>query len=156
MPEGLSTLLTQASAFLAFTQLDCLGCFASGCVLLTFCMQSMVRLRLIALLSNIAFIAYGWAGRLMPILVLHCMLFLINSANLARARSARRATRRGIRFDKRSRQRRAGHSVGHRRSSLKVRHLERPRSVAQLQPLMLGREPGMRWSANAVTELAGF
>jgi hypothetical protein len=36
-------------------------------------MQSMLRLRLVALFSNVAFITYGWVGRLMPILVLHCM-----------------------------------------------------------------------------------
>jgi len=48
-------------------------------------MQSMFRLRLTALLSNIAFISYGWVGRLMPILVLHCMLLLINSIGLAQA-----------------------------------------------------------------------
>jgi hypothetical protein len=64
------------------SDLDCLGYLASGCVLLTFCMQSMLRLRVIALLSNVAFMAYGWAGRLMPILVLHCMLLLVNSVSL--------------------------------------------------------------------------
>jgi hypothetical protein len=57
----------------------------SACVLLTFCMQNMFRLRLTALLSNFAFIAYGWVGRLMPILVLHGMLLVINSIGLARA-----------------------------------------------------------------------
>ena len=93
MPDALSTLLTEIARH-EFTRLDCLGCVASGCVLLTFCMQSMVRLRLIAILSNVTFIAYGWAGRLMPILVLHCMLLLINAANLVRTHSAKRARRR--------------------------------------------------------------
>ena len=85
-------MLDQATKFLLdalrlceFTSLDWLGCAASACVLLTFCMQSMFRLRLTALLSNIAFISYGWVGRLMPILVLHCMLLLINSIGLAHA-----------------------------------------------------------------------
>jgi hypothetical protein len=85
-------MLDQATKFLVdalrhceFTSLDWLGCAASACVLLTFCMQSMIRLRLTALLSNIAFISYGWVGRLMPILVLHCMLLLINSIGLAHA-----------------------------------------------------------------------
>ena len=85
-------MLDQATKFLVdalrlceFTTLDWLGCAASAFVLLTFCMQSMFRLRLTALLSNIAFISYGWAGRLMPILVLHCMLLVINSIGLAHA-----------------------------------------------------------------------
>src|SRR5262249_15612826 len=64
--------------------LDWLGYAASACVLLTFCMQSMLRLRLVALFSNVAFITYGWVGRLMPILVLHCVLLVINSAALVR------------------------------------------------------------------------
>jgi hypothetical protein len=71
------------------TSLDCLGRVASVCALLTLCMQSMIRLRLIALLSNVAFIMYGWSCRLIPILVLHCMLLLINSTSLIRTLSAK-------------------------------------------------------------------
>jgi hypothetical protein len=82
MTDALSTLLADASTFCSFTSLDWLGCVASACVLLTFCMQSLVRLRVIALLSNVAFIGYGWAGRLMPILILHCLLLIINSVSL--------------------------------------------------------------------------
>jgi hypothetical protein len=93
MPEAFSTLLAEIVRH-EFTRLDCLGCVASGCVLLTFCMQSMVRLRLIGVLSNVAFIAYGWAGRLMPILVLHCMLLFINAASLVQTHSAKRASQR--------------------------------------------------------------
>ena len=77
-------LFESAQLFREFTELDYLGCFASACVLLTFCMQSMVRLRVVALASNIAFIAYAWASRLLPILVLHCILLAINSTSLAR------------------------------------------------------------------------
>jgi hypothetical protein len=91
MPEVFSTLLAEIVRH-EFTRLDCLGCVASSCVLLTFCMRSMVRLRLIAILSNVAFIAYGWAGRLMPILVLHCMLLLINAASLVRTHSVKRGS----------------------------------------------------------------
>ena len=93
MPDVLSTLLTEVSRFRALTRLDYLGCLASICVLLTFCMRSMVHLRLIALLSNIAFIAYGLAGRLMPILILHCMLLLINSTCLVRVLMSRAIAR---------------------------------------------------------------
>jgi hypothetical protein len=85
MPDVCMTLLAGAFRLCEFTTLDYLGCVASACVLLTFCMQSMFQLRLTALLSNFAFIAYGWVGRLMPILILHCMLLLINSIGLAYA-----------------------------------------------------------------------
>ena len=85
MPDHLtSMLIIEASRFRPLTGLDCLGCVASGCVLLTFCMQSMVRLRVIALFSNVAVIAYGWAALLLPILVLHCILLVINSTSLVR------------------------------------------------------------------------
>jgi hypothetical protein len=85
--------LAGASKFCCITQLDCLGSVASGFVLLTFCMQNMVRLRLIALLSNIAFIAYASEGGLMPILVLHCLLLVVNSASLVRTHLAKRSSR---------------------------------------------------------------
>jgi hypothetical protein len=77
-------ILCNASTFCALAHLDWLGYAASACVLLTFCMQSMLPLRVVALSSNVAFIAYGSAGRLMPILILHCMLLVINSAALVR------------------------------------------------------------------------
>ena len=92
MPDVFSILLAEASKFCCITPLDCLGSVASGFVLLTFCMQNMVRLRLIALLSNITFIAYASEGELMPILVLHCLLLLVNSASLVRAHSAKRSS----------------------------------------------------------------
>jgi CRP/FNR family cyclic AMP-dependent transcriptional regulator len=93
MPDVFSILLAGASKFCCIAPLDCLGSVASGFVL-TFCMQNMVRLRLIALLSNITFIAYASEGGLMPILVLHCLLLLVNSASVVRAYSATRSSHR--------------------------------------------------------------
>lgn len=84
MSDVFSTYLLAVSRITSVSELDCLGCLASCCVLLTFCMQGMFRLRAIALLSNVAFIAYGYTARLVPILVLHCILLVINSAALAR------------------------------------------------------------------------
>ena len=63
---------------------DFLGYAACALVLLTFCMQSMLPLRLVALASNFAFISYGWAAKLIPILVLHCFLAVINLASLSK------------------------------------------------------------------------
>jgi hypothetical protein len=61
---------------------DCLGYIACGLVLVTFCMQAMVPLRLVALVSNVAFITYGWAAKLFPILMLHILLAVINLTSL--------------------------------------------------------------------------
>jgi hypothetical protein len=85
MPDELVMFLMSITKLCTFTSIDYLGCVASACVLLTFCMQSMFRLRLAALLSNISFIAYGWLGGLLPILILHCVLVLINSMGLISA-----------------------------------------------------------------------
>ena len=73
---------------------DFLGYVACGLVLLTFSLQAMLPLRLVALCSNMAFIAYGWATRLMPILILHCLLASINTLSIVRALSALGANKR--------------------------------------------------------------
>ncbi|HXD44413.1 MAG TPA: cyclic nucleotide-binding domain-containing protein, partial [Pseudolabrys sp.] len=58
--------------------IDGLGYLASGLVFATFCMKTMIPLRLIAMTSNIAFIAYGFAGHLYPVLFLHVILLPMN------------------------------------------------------------------------------
>jgi hypothetical protein len=67
---------------------DFIGYVACALVLLTFCMQTMVPLRLVALMSNFAFISYAWVTRLFPILILHCLLALINLVSLSKTLSA--------------------------------------------------------------------
>ena len=57
---------------------EIVGYIASGLVFLTFCMQTMMPLRLVAIASNVAFIAYGAANDLAPILILHALLFPLN------------------------------------------------------------------------------
>lgn len=54
------------------------GYFASALVFTTFCMKTMIPLRLAALGSNVAFIAYGIAGQIYPVLMLHAVLFPMN------------------------------------------------------------------------------
>jgi len=61
---------------------DALGFLAAGIVFLTFCMKTMLMLRVIAIASNIAFIAYALAAGLTPILVLHGALLPMNVARL--------------------------------------------------------------------------
>jgi hypothetical protein len=51
---------------------DIVGYAASGLVLLTFVMKDMRPLRVTAILSNLAFIAYGAMHALPPVLCLHC------------------------------------------------------------------------------------
>ena len=55
-----------------------IGYLAASLVLATFCMKSMDALRLAAIASNIAFIAYGYFGHLAPVLLLHALLLPIN------------------------------------------------------------------------------
>src|SRR5215471_2037908 len=55
-----------------------IGYLAASLVLATFCMKSMGALRLAAIASNMAFIAYGYFGHLAPVLLLHALLLPIN------------------------------------------------------------------------------
>jgi hypothetical protein len=64
------------------------GFAAAGLVLATFCMRSMSALRWVAIASNVAFIAYGYLGGLVPILLLHALLLPVNVYRLAQLRSA--------------------------------------------------------------------
>lgn len=54
------------------------GYVASGLVFATFCMRTMIPLRVIAIGSNIAFIVYGYFGHLYPVLILHLVLLPMN------------------------------------------------------------------------------
>jgi len=58
------------------------GYLASGLVFLTFCMKTMIALRVIAIGSNIAFIAYGLIADLTPIYLLHAILLPLNIGRL--------------------------------------------------------------------------
>jgi len=65
---------------------DLLGYVASALVLATFCMRAMVPLRILAIFSNLAFIAYGYEASLLPILLLHLVLLPVNLVRLAESR----------------------------------------------------------------------
>lgn len=54
------------------------GYLGSGLVFVTFCMKTMIPLRVIAISSNVAFIVYGLLGGLYPILILHLVLLPMN------------------------------------------------------------------------------
>jgi hypothetical protein len=57
---------------------DLLGYAASCAVLVTFLMRSMASLRMVAILSNVLFAAFGYAEHIYPVLFLHALLLPIN------------------------------------------------------------------------------
>jgi CRP/FNR family transcriptional regulator, cyclic AMP receptor protein len=57
---------------------EILGYAASCAVLATFLMRTMVPLRLVAILSNILFVAFAYLQNIHPILFLHMALLPIN------------------------------------------------------------------------------
>jgi len=63
---------------------DGVGYLASVLVLLTFCMGTMVRLRTIAVCSNVAFVTYGLSAQVYPVVALHVILLPLNLVLLAR------------------------------------------------------------------------
>lgn len=77
-------------------QIDILGYCAAFLVFITFCMKSMIWLRVVAVASNLAFITYGFSADLPPILTLHLILLPMNVfrlwENFVLARRIRRAT----------------------------------------------------------------
>jgi hypothetical protein len=62
------------------------GYIASALVLLTFMAKDMRLLRIVAILSNVAFIAYGILGWLPPIFFLHLILLPLNIVRLNEVR----------------------------------------------------------------------
>jgi len=65
---------------------DSLGFCASFAVLASFCMTTIVPLRVFALVSNIVFSACGLLAHLYPVLFLHALLLPINLVKLWRLR----------------------------------------------------------------------
>jgi CRP-like cAMP-binding protein len=61
---------------------ELLGYAASAAVLATFCMSTMIPLRIVALGSNVLFCAYGYFDHLYPVLILHVTLFPVNLLRL--------------------------------------------------------------------------
>ncbi len=64
------------------TWIDLLGYAASAAVFATFCTNTMLRLRMVAIASNVLFIAYGLTGHILPVALLHMVLLPINVTRL--------------------------------------------------------------------------
>jgi hypothetical protein len=58
--------------------IDLVGYVASTLVFATFYVRKILTIRLIAIFSNVAFIAYGLGYHLPPILILHSVLLPLN------------------------------------------------------------------------------
>jgi hypothetical protein len=61
---------------------DYVGFLAALTVLATFCMDTILPLRGLAIASNILFIVYGFAAQLYPVLLLHAVLLPINISKI--------------------------------------------------------------------------
>jgi CRP/FNR family transcriptional regulator, cyclic AMP receptor protein len=69
------------------------GYAASALVFLTFYMKTMIPLRVIGIVSNIAFMTYALGGRLYPVLILHAILLPLNCLRLVQMRALIRKVR---------------------------------------------------------------
>lgn len=70
---------------------DLLGYLASLLVLATFCMRRMMALRLLAIGSNLVFIAYAILAGIHPVLLLHALLLPMNVWRLVEIARGRHA-----------------------------------------------------------------
>jgi hypothetical protein len=64
---------------------DVIGYVASSLVFAAYCTKEMISLRIIAIGSNVAFIAYGLSLGLAPVWALHAALLPLNGWRLAQA-----------------------------------------------------------------------
>ncbi len=58
--------------------IDALGYLAAGAVLATFSVRCIRALRVLAIISNVLFIAYAASANLPPVLMLHALLLPLN------------------------------------------------------------------------------
>ncbi|HEX2216648.1 MAG TPA: hypothetical protein VHG27_08165 [Xanthobacteraceae bacterium] len=70
------------------TLVDAIGWMAAGLTLLTFSMRAMLSLRMAGMAANIAFIVYGVAEQLYPVIVLHTLLLPCNLLRFVEQRRA--------------------------------------------------------------------
>jgi len=61
---------------------NAVGFLAAGLVITAFCMKDIFHLRMVAVASNVAFLAYGVALGLMPVWLLHLLLLPVNLVRL--------------------------------------------------------------------------
>ena len=64
--------------------IDGVGYAAALAVLGSFCMSTIVSLRILAIISNVLFALYGVLAQLYPVFLLHSILLPVNVFKLAR------------------------------------------------------------------------
>lgn len=69
-----------------FSMVDLVGYGASLLVLVTFCMQTMMPLRCVAIGSNILFMTFGFFAQIYPVMLLHAVLLPVNVTRLVQIR----------------------------------------------------------------------
>jgi hypothetical protein len=88
---------------------DVIGYVASSLVFAAYCMKKMISLRITAICSNVAFIAYGLSLGHPPIWLLHAALLPLNGWRLVQAVAWKR---KAAAMDPAGRQRRPYHRIG--------------------------------------------
>lgn len=83
----LTTLSGSVSVCSVVSFVEIIGYVAAGLVVVSFTMKTMLSLRYVAVLSNFAFLTYGFVGELWPVFGLHLVLLPLN---LIRIRELRR------------------------------------------------------------------
>jgi len=66
--------------------IDIVGWVASAAVLATFCMNTMMPLRILAIISNVLFCTFGAIAHIFPVLILHAILLPVNVVRLVQIR----------------------------------------------------------------------
>lgn len=75
-------LINQISNYLQLHWIDLIGYAASFFVAATFYMKTIIPLRILAIISNVLFVTYGFLLGVYPILILHLFLFPLNIIRL--------------------------------------------------------------------------
>ena len=78
---------------------ELIGYVAGGLVFCAFFMKTMIPLRVVAMFSNFAFMAYGFAGGIYPVLILHSILLPLNCIRLLQMRTLIKRVREASRGD---------------------------------------------------------
>jgi len=78
---------------------EVVGYVASVLVFCTFYMKTMIPLRVVGILSNVAFMAYGLGDHLYPVLILHSVLLPLNCVRLIQMRTLIKKVRNAAKAD---------------------------------------------------------
>ena len=75
------------------TMAEFVGYLAAGLVFATFCMKTMIPLRIVGIASNVTFLTYAWLASVVPLFVLHSALLPLNIWRLMQIRAMVREVR---------------------------------------------------------------